>query len=62
MLWVGGGQGAGKTTLSWRLSRATDLPLHPWGVWLLPKPARTRPEPPSPDQAGTRHHLSHRPR
>jgi hypothetical protein len=28
MLWVGGGQGAGKTTLSWRLSRANDLPLH----------------------------------
>ena len=28
MLWVGGGQGAGKTTLSWHLSRAHDLPLH----------------------------------
>jgi hypothetical protein len=60
MLRVGGGQGAGKTTLSWRLSRANDLPLHPVDLWGYD--ARTRPEPPSPDQAGTRHHLSHRPR
>ena len=28
MLWIGGGQGAGKTTLSWQLFRANDLPLH----------------------------------
>jgi hypothetical protein len=28
VLWIGGGQGAGKTTLSWQLSRASDLPLH----------------------------------
>jgi adenylate kinase family enzyme len=27
MLWVGGAQGAGKTTFSWRLSRANALPL-----------------------------------
>lgn len=33
MLWVGGGQGAGKTTLSWRLSRVNDLPLHPVDLW-----------------------------
>jgi adenylylsulfate kinase-like enzyme len=33
MLWVGGGQGAGKTTLSWHLSRANDLPLHRVDLW-----------------------------
>src|SRR5579862_8384719 len=33
MLWVGGGQGAGKTTLSWHLSRTNDLPLHPVDLW-----------------------------
>jgi hypothetical protein len=33
MLWIGGGQGAGKTTLSWELSRANDLPLHRIDLW-----------------------------
>lgn len=33
MLWIGGGQGAGKTTLSWHLSRANDLPLHHVDLW-----------------------------
>jgi hypothetical protein len=33
MLWIGGGQGAGKSTLAWRLSRANDLPLHPVDLW-----------------------------
>jgi hypothetical protein len=33
MLWVGGGQGAGKTILSWELSRANDLPLHRIDLW-----------------------------
>jgi hypothetical protein len=33
MLWIGGGQGAGKTTLSWELSREHDLPLHRIDSW-----------------------------
>jgi hypothetical protein len=33
MLWIGGGQGAGKTRLSWQLSRATDLPVHRVDLW-----------------------------
>ena len=33
MMWIGGGQGAGKSTLSWRLSRAHDLPLHRIDLW-----------------------------
>ena len=33
MLWIGGGPGAGKSTLSWQLSRANDLPLHPVDLW-----------------------------
>jgi hypothetical protein len=33
MLWIGGGQGAGKTTLSCQLSRAEDLPLHRIDLW-----------------------------
>jgi len=40
MLWVGGGQGAGKTTLSWRLSRANDLPLHTVDLWTYDHQAR----------------------
>jgi hypothetical protein len=40
MLWVGGGQGAGKTTLSWQLSRANDLPLHPVDLWAYDHQAR----------------------
>jgi hypothetical protein len=40
MLWVGGGQGAGKTTLSWHLSRANDLPLHPVDLWTYDHQAR----------------------
>jgi hypothetical protein len=33
MIWVGGAQGAGKTTFSWGLSRACDLPLHSVDLW-----------------------------
>ena len=40
MLWVGGGQGAGKTTLSWHLSRADDLPLHRVDLWAYDHRAR----------------------
>jgi hypothetical protein len=40
MLWVGGGQGAGKTTLSWHLSRANDLPLHRVDLWTYDHKAR----------------------
>jgi hypothetical protein len=40
MLWIGGGQGAGKTTLAWRLSRANDLPLHPVDLWAYDHQAR----------------------
>lgn len=40
MLWVGGGQGAGKTTLSWHLSRANDLPLHRVDLWTCDHQAR----------------------
>jgi len=32
MIWVGGGQGAGKTTLSWDLSRANGRPLMAHGT------------------------------
>ena len=41
MLWIGGGQGAGKTILSWHLSRANDLPLHPIDLWTYDHQART---------------------
>jgi hypothetical protein len=40
MLWIGGGQGAGKTTLSWDLSRANDLPLHRVDSWTYDHQAR----------------------
>jgi hypothetical protein len=40
MLWIGGAQGAGKTTLAWRLSRANDLPLHPVDLWSYDHQAR----------------------
>lgn len=40
MLWVGGGQCAGKTTIAWRLSRAHDLPLHPVDLWAYDHQAR----------------------
>jgi len=40
MIWVGGAQGAGKTTVSWRLSRAHDLPLHPVDLWSYDHQAR----------------------
>jgi hypothetical protein len=40
MLWVGGAQGAGKSTLCWQLSRAHDLPLHPVDVWAYDHQAR----------------------
>jgi hypothetical protein len=33
MVWIGGGQGAGKTVLAWQLSRANDLPLHRIDLW-----------------------------
>jgi hypothetical protein len=40
MLWIGGGQGAGKSTLSWHLSRAYDLPLHRIDLWAYDHQAR----------------------
>jgi hypothetical protein len=40
MLWIGGGQGAGKTTLSWHLSRTNDLPLHQIDLWTYDHQAR----------------------
>lgn len=40
MLWIGGAQGAGKSILSWRLSRANDLPLHPIDLWAYDHQAR----------------------
>jgi hypothetical protein len=40
MLWIGGGQGAGKSTLSWHLSRASDLPLHRVDLWTYDHHAR----------------------
>ena len=33
MIWIGGGQGAGKSTVARRLSREYDLPLHPIDLW-----------------------------
>lgn len=40
MLWIGGGQGAGKSTLAWHLSRANDLPLHRIDLWTYDHAAR----------------------
>jgi hypothetical protein len=40
MLWIGGAQGAGKSTLCWQLSRASDLPLHPADLWAYDHQAR----------------------
>jgi hypothetical protein len=40
MLWVGGGQGAGKSTLAWHLSRVNDLPLHRVDLWAYDHQAR----------------------
>jgi hypothetical protein len=40
MLWVGGAQGAGKSTLCWHLSRASNLPLHPVDLWAYDHQAR----------------------
>jgi hypothetical protein len=40
MLWIGSGQGAGKTTLSWHLSRVHDLPLHRVDLWAYDHRAR----------------------
>ena len=33
MIWLGGAQGAGKSTIAWLLSRHLDLPLHPVDLW-----------------------------
>lgn len=33
MVWLGGAQGAGKSTIAWLLSRHLDLPLHPVDTW-----------------------------
>jgi hypothetical protein len=40
MIWVGGAQGAGKSTWSWQLSRAHDLPLHAIDLWAYDHQAR----------------------
>ncbi|ANZ41672.1 hypothetical protein BBK82_42715 [Lentzea guizhouensis] len=33
MIWLGGAQGAGRSTIAWLLSRHLDLPLHPVDMW-----------------------------
>jgi hypothetical protein len=33
MMWIGGAQGAGKSTLARALAREHDLPLHPVDLW-----------------------------
>ncbi|MGW7532376.1 hypothetical protein [Amycolatopsis sp. NPDC054798] len=33
MIWLGGAQGAGKSTIAWLVSRRFDLPLHPVDLW-----------------------------
>jgi hypothetical protein len=43
MLWIGGAQGAGKSTLAWHLARETDLPLHPVDLWTYDHHARMPP-------------------
>lgn len=43
MIWVGGVQGAGKSTLARRLSRKHDLPLHPIDLWTYDHLARMPP-------------------
>lgn len=45
MLWIGGAQGAGKSTLAWDLSRTWDLPLHPVDLWAYDHQARLPPGP-----------------
>jgi hypothetical protein len=40
MIWVGGAQGAGKTTWAWQLSRTHDLPLHSVDLWAYDHQAR----------------------
>lgn len=43
MLWIGGAQGAGKSTLSRALAHARDLPLHPVDLWTYDHVARMPP-------------------
>lgn len=33
VLWLGGAQGAGKSTLAWALAHEHDLPLHSVDLW-----------------------------
>jgi hypothetical protein len=40
MIWVGGAQGAGKSTWSWQLSRSHELPLHRVDLWAYDHQAR----------------------
>jgi hypothetical protein len=40
MLWIGGAQGAGKSTLAWVLAHEHDLPLHPVDLWAYDHQAR----------------------
>lgn len=40
MIWIGGVQGAGKSTLAWRISRKYDLPLHRVDLWTYDHLAR----------------------
>jgi hypothetical protein len=40
MIWVGGAHGVGKTSWSWQLSRAHDLPLHSVDLWSYDHQAR----------------------
>lgn len=50
MLWIGGGPGAGKSTLAWLLSRGHDLPLHPVDLWAYDHAERQAPGQPLDDQ------------
>lgn len=43
MIWIGGAQGAGKSTLAWALSRAHDLPQHRIDLWTYDHLARLPP-------------------
>lgn len=43
MIWIGGGQGAGKSRLAWALSREYDLPLHRIDLWTYDHAARMGP-------------------
>ena len=43
MIWIGGAQGAGKSTIARDLARANDLPWHPIDLWTYDHVARMPP-------------------